>query len=69
MTPHEIEHTAQLLLSLAGQHSIMVVEHDMSFVRSIARRVTVLHEGHVLAEGNMEKVQSDPRVIEVYLGV
>ena len=69
MTPHEIEHTAELLLSLEGEHSIVVVEHDMSFVRSIARRVTVLHEGQVIAEGDMNKVQSDPRVIEVYLGV
>jgi len=69
MTPHEIERTAELLLSLAGEHSIVVVEHDMSFVRSIARRVIVLHEGHVIAEGNMDKVQNDPRVIEVYLGV
>jgi urea transport system ATP-binding protein len=69
MTPHEIERTAELLKSLAGEHSIVVVEHDMSFVRSIARRVTVLHEGHVIAEGDMDKVQKDPRVIEVYLGV
>jgi urea transport system ATP-binding protein len=69
MTPHEIERTAELLLSLAGEHSIVVVEHDMSFVRSIARRVTVLHEGSVIAEGDMDKVQSDPRVREVYLGV
>ena len=69
MTPHEIERTAELLRSLAGEHSIVVVEHDMSFVRSIARRVTVLHEGQVIAEGDMEKVQKDPRVIEVYLGV
>jgi urea transport system ATP-binding protein len=68
MTPHETERTAQLLLSLAGEHSVMVVEHDMDFVRSIARRVTVLHEGRVLAEGDMSHVQSDPRVIEVYLG-
>jgi len=59
----------ELLLSLEGEHSIVVVEHDMSFVRSIARRVTVLHEGQVIAEGDMEKVQKDPRVIEVYLGV
>ena len=69
MTPHEIERTAELLLSLEGEHSIVVVEHDMSFVRSIARRVTVLHEGQVIAEGDMNKVQQDSRVIEVYLGV
>jgi urea transport system ATP-binding protein len=68
MTPQEIEHTAQLLQSLAGEHSIVVVEHDMDFVRSIARRVTVLHEGRVLAEGDMDSVQKDPQVIEVYLG-
>jgi len=69
MTPHEIERTVELLLSLEGEHSIVVVEHDMHFVRSIARRVTVLHEGQVIAEGDMDKVQKDPRVIEVYLGV
>src|SRR5581483_2586629 len=69
MTPQEIQHTAELLLSLEGEHSIVVVEHDMNFVRSIARRVTVLHEGQVLAEGDMDKVQKDPRVKEVYLGV
>jgi urea transport system ATP-binding protein len=69
MTPQEIERTAELLLSLAGDHSVVVVEHDMEFVRSIARRVTVLHEGRVLAEGDMDQVQKDPRVIEVYLGV
>jgi urea transport system ATP-binding protein len=68
MTPQEIERTEQLLLSLAGKHSIVVVEHDMEFVRSIASRVTVLHEGSVLAEGDMNTVQNDPRVIEVYLG-
>src|SRR5437660_1150224 len=68
MTPQEIERTTQLLLSLAGSHSVVVVEHDMDFVRSIARRVTVLHEGRVLAEGDMDQVQNDPQVIEVYLG-
>ncbi len=69
MTPQEIERTSELLRSLAGDHSVVVVEHDMSFVRSIAKRVVVLHEGHVIAEGDMDKVQNDPRVIEVYLGV
>jgi urea transport system ATP-binding protein len=69
MTPHEIERTSELLRSLAGDHSVVVVEHDMSFVRSIARRVVVLHEGSVIAEGDMDKVQQDARVIEVYLGV
>ena len=68
MTPQETERTALLLLSLAGKHSVVVVEHDMEFVRSIASRVTVLHEGRVLAEGDMDTVQNDPRVIEVYLG-
>ena len=68
MTPQEIERTGQLLLSLAGKHSVVVVEHDMEFVRSIASRVTVLHEGSVLAEGDMNTVQNDRRVIEVYLG-
>jgi urea transport system ATP-binding protein len=68
MTPQEIERTAELLTSLAGDHSVVVVEHDMAFVRSIARRVAVLHEGTVIAEGNMDAVQNNPRVIEVYLG-
>ena len=68
MTPHEIERTSELLRSLAGEHSVVVVEHDMAFVRSIAKRVTVLHEGSVIAEGDMDKVQNNPRVREVYLG-
>ena len=69
MTHQETERTAELLAGLAGDHSVVVVEHDMSFVRSIARKVTVLHEGHVLAEGTMDDVQNNPRVIEVYLGM
>lgn len=68
MTGQETERTAELLVSLAGQHSVIVVEHDMDFVRSIARRVTVLHQGSVLAEGEMDEIQADPRVREVYLG-
>jgi len=68
MTPQETERTAELLLSLAGKHTVIVVEHDMEFVRSIAAQVTVLHEGRVLAEGDMDRVQNDPQVIEVYLG-
>jgi len=68
MTPQEVERTAELLLSLAGKHTVIVVEHDMVFVRSIARKVTVLHEGSVLAEGSIEEVQANPKVIEVYLG-
>ena len=68
MTHAEMERTAELLRSLAGKHTIVVVEHDMEFVRSIARRVTVLHEGKVLADGPMAQIQADPRVVEVYLG-
>ncbi len=68
MTDAETERTAELILELAGSHSIMVVEHDMDFVGKIARKVTVLHEGAVLAEGSMQQVQSNERVIEVYLG-
>ena len=68
MSDDETERTAELFLSLAGKHSLVVVEHDMAFVASIARKVTVLHEGSVLAEGPHEQVQNDPRVIEVYLG-
>jgi urea transport system ATP-binding protein len=68
MTDQETEQTGLLLKSLADRHSIIVIEHDMEFVRQIARTVTVLHEGTVLCEGPVEKVQSDPRVVEIYLG-
>ena len=68
MTDAETARTAELILELAGRHSVVVVEHDMDFVGKIARTVTVLHEGAVLAEGSMAAVQADERVIEVYLG-
>ena len=68
MSHQEAERTAELVKTLAGERTVVVVEHDMEFVRQIARKVTVLHEGSVLAEGTMDKVQADPRVIEVYLG-
>jgi urea transport system ATP-binding protein len=68
MTAQETESTAELLTSLAGHRTVVVVEHDMAFVRSIAREVTVLHQGSVLAEGTMDEVQNNPEVIEVYLG-
>jgi len=68
MTHQEMDRTAELLTSLAGRRSVIVVEHDMDFVRSIAHKVTVLHQGSVLAEGSMDEVQNNQRVIEVYLG-
>jgi urea transport system ATP-binding protein len=68
MSDAETERTAELFVSLAGSHSLVVVEHDMAFIETIARKVTVLHEGSVLAEGPMEQVKNDERVIEVYLG-
>ncbi|XQU08507.1 urea ABC transporter ATP-binding protein UrtD [Halomonas sp. LY9] len=68
MTEQEMERTAELLTGLAGKQSVVVVEHDMGFVRSIARKVTVLHQGSVLAEGSMDQVSNDPKVVEVYLG-
>jgi urea transport system ATP-binding protein len=68
MTDRETEETAELIRSLARDRTIVVVEHDMAFVRSLAAKVTVLHEGSVLAEGSVEHVQNHPRVIEVYLG-
>jgi len=68
MTAQETESTAELLTGLAGKRTVIVVEHDMAFVRSISREVTVLHQGAVLAEGSMDEVQNNPKVIEVYLG-
>ncbi len=68
MTHQEMDRTVELLASLAGEHSVVVVEHDMDFVRALNSTVTVLHQGSVLAEGSMDQVQNDPRVVEVYLG-
>ena len=68
MTDEETAKTGELLMSLAGKHSVIVIEHDMTFVRQIARKVTVLHQGHVLCEGTVDEVQSNEKVIEVYLG-
>ncbi len=68
MTDEETAKTGELLIRLAGKHSIVVIEHDMVFVRQIARKVTVLHQGHVLCEGSVDEVQNDERVIEVYHG-
>jgi urea transport system ATP-binding protein len=68
MTDEETARTAELFLSLKGLHSLMVVEHDMGFIKTISEKVTVLHEGAVLAEGTLEQVQANDKVIEVYLG-
>lgn len=68
MTDAETMRTAELLKDIAGQHTVIVVEHDMEFVRALECRVTVLHQGHVLAEGSLDHVSSNEQVIEVYLG-
>ena len=68
MTPEEREHTTAILVEAAKTRAVVVVEHDMEFVRRLNCRVTVLHEGAVLAEGNLDHVTSDPTVIDVYLG-
>jgi urea transport system ATP-binding protein len=68
MTHQEIDKTVELLMALKDKHTIIVVEHDMDFVRSLQSPITVLHQGKVLAEGDMNKIQNDPKVVEVYLG-
>lgn len=68
MTEQETQKTGELLQSLTDKHSLIVIEHDMEFVRQIAKTVTVLHEGAVLCEGSVENIQNDPRVIKIYLG-
>ncbi len=68
MTDEETYKTGELLLSLEGKHSIVVIEHDMTFVRQIARKVTVLHRGTVLCEGTVDEVQNSEQVMEIYLG-
>ncbi|MGB0372358.1 MAG: urea ABC transporter ATP-binding protein UrtD [Opitutales bacterium] len=68
MSDEETERTGELLLSLEKKHSLIVIEHDMEFIKQIARKVTVLHQGHVIKEGTFKEVQSDPEVIEIYLG-
>lgn len=68
MTDAETEQTAALLCDIARTHSVVVVEHDMHFVRDLGVKVTCLHEGRVLAEGSLDHVSADPRVVEVYLG-
>jgi urea transport system ATP-binding protein len=68
MTPRESERTGELLLAMARKHTLLVIDHDMTFVRQIASKVTVLHEGHMLCQGTIREVQNNPKVIEVYLG-
>ena len=68
MTPKESERTGELLLSMARKRTLLVIDHDMTFVRQIASKVTVLHEGQILCQGTMQEVQRNPRVIQVYLG-
>jgi urea transport system ATP-binding protein len=68
LTDEETDLTADLLKSLAGDHTVVVIEHDMEFIRRLDSHVTVLHQGHVLCEGTMDEIQRDPQVIDVYLG-
>jgi urea transport system ATP-binding protein len=68
MSARERELTAELLQRISSNRSVIVIEHDMDFVKQIAHKVTVMHQGKILAEGSMDKVQNDPKVIDVYLG-
>lgn len=68
LTDEETTRTAELIKSLAGDHTVLVIEHDMEFIRDLNAPVTVLHQGSVLTEGSLDQVQKHPRVIEVYLG-
>ena len=68
MTTDETYMTGEIIKSIAKSHSVVVIEHDMEFVKQIAERIVVLHQGQVLAEGSVQEVQSNPKVIEVYLG-
>jgi urea transport system ATP-binding protein len=68
MTKKETEKTGELFQAIAKSRSVLVVEHDMEFVRNFAKRVTVMNEGNILCEGTMERIQNDPKVIEAYLG-
>jgi urea transport system ATP-binding protein len=68
MTADETDKTAELLLDLAGSHTVLVIEHDMAFVRRICRTITVLHQGAILAEGTAQEIEHHPAVIEAYLG-
>jgi urea transport system ATP-binding protein len=68
MTDHESEKTAELIRGIVGRHTVVVVERDMEFVRSLNAKTTVLHEGKVLAEGTIKAVQNNPEVVEMYLG-
>jgi urea transport system ATP-binding protein len=68
MSPREREQTAELLARISRGKSMVVIEHDMDFVKRIAHKVTVLHQGRLLSEGTVGEVQADPRVLDVYLG-
>ena len=68
LTDEETARTADLIKSLAGDHTVVVIEHDMEFIRDLGAPVTVLHQGQLLTQGMIDEVKADPRVIEVYLG-